>query len=35
VVKGAPHRKGALAFVRYVLSDRGKSVLDGAGFQAP
>jgi len=35
VLKSAPNRAGAQAFVAYVLSDTGKSVLTRAGFQAP
>ncbi|MBO0867057.1 MAG: molybdate ABC transporter substrate-binding protein [Micromonosporaceae bacterium] len=35
VLKGAPNRAGAQAFVAYVLSAAGKSVLSAAGFQAP
>jgi molybdate transport system substrate-binding protein len=35
VLKGAPNRAGARAFVEYVRSDKGRAVLDGAGFQAP
>jgi molybdate transport system substrate-binding protein len=35
VVKDAPNKAGAQAFVAYVRSDRGKAVLDKAGFQAP
>jgi molybdate transport system substrate-binding protein len=35
VVKNAPNRAGAQAFVSYLLSDRGKAVLTQAGFQAP
>jgi molybdate transport system substrate-binding protein len=35
VLKAAPNKGGARAFVQYVLSDRGRSVLTQAGFQAP
>ncbi|MEV6923190.1 molybdate ABC transporter substrate-binding protein [Dactylosporangium sp. NPDC051485] len=35
VLKSAPNASGAKAFVDYVLSDKGKSVLSDAGFQAP
>ena len=35
VLKSAPNADGAKAFVAYVLSDKGKSVLADAGFQAP
>lgn len=35
VLKSAPNKTGAQAFVAYVLSDAGKSVLTQAGFQAP
>jgi molybdate transport system substrate-binding protein len=35
VLKNAPNRAGARAFVAYVLSDKGKAVLTAAGFQAP
>jgi molybdate transport system substrate-binding protein len=35
VLKNAPNKGGAQAFVAYVLSDRGKTVLVAAGFQAP
>jgi molybdate transport system substrate-binding protein len=35
VLKDAPNRAGAQAFVAYVLSDAGRSVLTQAGFQAP
>ncbi|MEH1163895.1 molybdate ABC transporter substrate-binding protein [Micromonospora sp. CPCC 205539] len=35
VLKSAPNRAGAQAFVAYVLSDAGKAVLTQAGFQAP
>jgi molybdate transport system substrate-binding protein len=35
VLKGAPNRAGARAFVEYVRSDRGRSVLSGAGFGVP
>lgn len=35
VVKNAPNRTGAQAFITYVQSDRGKAVLTAAGFQAP
>jgi molybdate transport system substrate-binding protein len=35
VLKDAPNRSGADAFVRYVLSGRGRAVLTEAGFQAP
>jgi molybdate transport system substrate-binding protein len=34
VLKNAPNKAGAQAFVAYVLSDRGKTVLSQAGFQA-
>jgi molybdate transport system substrate-binding protein len=34
VLKGAPNRAGAMAFVAYVLSDKGEAVLTQAGFQA-
>jgi molybdate transport system substrate-binding protein len=35
VVKNAPNKAGAQAFLAYVLSDKGKAVLSAAGFQAP
>ena len=35
VLKGAPNKTAAQAFVAYVLSDKGTSVLIAAGFQAP
>src|SRR5262245_60402110 len=35
VLKNAPNKAGAQAFVAYVLSDKGKTVLTAAGFQAP
>ncbi|MFK3983853.1 molybdate ABC transporter substrate-binding protein [Micromonospora sp. NPDC050397] len=35
VLKSAPNRTGAEAFIAYVLSDAGRSVLTQAGFQAP
>jgi len=35
VLKNAPNRTGAQAFVAYVLSDKGRTVLTRAGFQAP
>jgi molybdate transport system substrate-binding protein len=35
VLKGAPNKPGARAFLGYVLSAMGKSVLTEAGFQAP
>ncbi|RKR92274.1 molybdate transport system substrate-binding protein [Micromonospora pisi] len=35
VLKSAPNKAGAAAFVAYVLSDTGRSVLTRAGFQAP
>ncbi|MER7002505.1 molybdate ABC transporter substrate-binding protein [Dactylosporangium sp. NPDC000555] len=35
VLKNAPNAAGAQAFVAWVLSDKGKSVLSDAGFQAP
>ncbi|WP_432978359.1 molybdate ABC transporter substrate-binding protein [Dactylosporangium sp. CA-233914] len=35
VLKSAPNAAGGKAFVDYVLSDKGKTVLAGAGFQAP
>lgn len=35
VLKQARNRAGAQAFVAYVLSDQGRSVLTAAGFQAP
>jgi molybdate transport system substrate-binding protein len=34
-LKNAPNKAGAQAFVAYVLSDQGKTVLIEAGFQAP
>jgi molybdate transport system substrate-binding protein len=35
VLKNAPNKAGAQAFVSWVLSDKGKAVLTQAGFQAP
>jgi molybdate transport system substrate-binding protein len=35
VLKNAPNKTGARAFVAYVQSDKGKAVLTQAGFQAP
>ena len=35
VLKNAPNKAGAQAFVAYVQSDKGKAVLTAAGFQAP
>jgi molybdate transport system substrate-binding protein len=35
VLKGAPNKPGAQAFVAYVLSDAGMKVLTDAGFQRP
>ena len=35
VLKSAPNKAGAQAFVAYVLSGKGRSVLTDAGFQAP
>jgi molybdate transport system substrate-binding protein len=35
VLKNAPNRAGAQAFVAWVLSDKGEAVLTQAGFQAP
>jgi molybdate transport system substrate-binding protein len=35
VLKSAPDKPGAQAFVAFVLSDKGKAVLTAAGFQAP
>jgi molybdate transport system substrate-binding protein len=35
VLKAAPNKAGAQAFVAYVRSDKGKAVLTAAGFQAP
>jgi molybdate transport system substrate-binding protein len=35
VLKGAPNKAGAEAFVAYVISDKGRAVLTRAGFQAP
>lgn len=35
LLKDAPNKTAAEAFVAYVLSDKAKSVLTGAGFQAP
>ncbi|WP_410813207.1 molybdate ABC transporter substrate-binding protein [Micromonospora sp. 067-2] len=35
VLKNAPNRTAAQAFVAYVLADTGKGVLTAAGFQAP
>jgi molybdate transport system substrate-binding protein len=35
VVKNAPNKAGAQAFIAYVQSDKGKAVLTAAGFQAP
>ncbi len=34
-LKDAPNPAGAQAFIAYVLSDKGKAVLNQAGFQAP
>jgi molybdate transport system substrate-binding protein len=34
-VKNAPNQAGAAAFVAYVKSDKGRAVLNQAGFQAP
>jgi molybdate transport system substrate-binding protein len=34
VLKNAPNKAGAQAFVAYVLSDKGKAALSAAGFQA-
>jgi molybdate transport system substrate-binding protein len=34
-LKGGSNKAGGQAFIAYVLSDKGKSVLTGAGFQAP
>jgi molybdate transport system substrate-binding protein len=35
VLKNAPNRAGARAFVAYVESDKGRAVLTAAGFQSP
>lgn len=35
VLKNAPNKAGAQAFVAFVESDKGKAVLTAAGFQAP
>ncbi|MEV0136359.1 molybdate ABC transporter substrate-binding protein [Dactylosporangium sp. NPDC050688] len=35
VLKKAPNKAGAQAFVAYVLSDKGRSALTATGFQAP
>jgi molybdate transport system substrate-binding protein len=35
VLKAAPNKPAATAFVAYVRSDKGKAVLNTAGFQAP
>jgi molybdate transport system substrate-binding protein len=35
VLKNAPNKAGAQAFIAYVQSDKGKAVLTAAGFQAP
>jgi molybdate transport system substrate-binding protein len=35
VCRGAPNRAGALAFVEYVRSERGRAALTAAGFQVP
>jgi molybdate transport system substrate-binding protein len=35
VVKNAPNKAGATAFVGYVRSDKGRAVLSRAGFQVP
>jgi molybdate transport system substrate-binding protein len=35
VLKNAPNKAGAQAFVSWVLSDKGRTVLTQAGFQAP
>lgn len=35
VLRNAPNRAGAQAFVDFVLSDQGRAVLTQAGFQAP
>ncbi|HEU4426288.1 MAG TPA: molybdate ABC transporter substrate-binding protein [Pilimelia sp.] len=35
VLRNAPNKAGAQAFVQYVLSDKGTTVLNQAGFQAP
>jgi molybdate transport system substrate-binding protein len=35
VLRGAPNRAAASAFVDYVLSPAGRAVLDRAGFQGP
>ena len=35
VLKGAPNKDGARAFVAYVLSAEAKAILTAAGFQAP
>jgi molybdate transport system substrate-binding protein len=35
VLKNAPNKAAAQAFITYVLSDKGKTVLTAAGFQGP
>jgi molybdate transport system substrate-binding protein len=35
VLKGAPNKVGGAAFVEFVKSEKGRAVLDRAGFQAP
>ena len=35
VLKNAPNKTGAQAFIDYVLSDKGRTILTAAGFQAP
>jgi molybdate transport system substrate-binding protein len=35
VLKGAPNKAGAAAFIAYVQSDKGRAVLAKAGFQSP
>jgi len=35
LLKGAPNKAAAQAFLAYVLSDKGKAVLTAAGFQSP
>jgi len=35
VLKAAPNKAGAAAFLAYITSDKGKTVLTAAGFQAP
>ena len=35
VLKSAPDKAGAQAFVAWVLSGKGRTVLTAAGFQAP